>query len=133
MRVVRIILLSLVFVACSQGSLEDFRSEGQEIVDKITKELRDISTDMQLQEHNTLIKELFEDLVDCAIEARLYQIEHPSESLSLDFYYTKSDALQLEIKRIYQLPRGREMMEAAQMTALSRLDSFERHLDSGPV
>ena len=60
------------------------------------------------------------------IEARKFQEEEPFEPDTTNTLV--SDMLKEELKRIYKLEGGREVIEKAQKEALIRLDAFERSL-----
>lgn len=117
----------LVFLAaCSPHSMEDFQREGESICRDITKELKKVQTREELVKSVPKLKLKFNKLVDLMIEARAFQQE--SEEV-FDPMVPASDGSALllaELKRVYKLEAGREIIEKTQKEALLRLDAFER-------
>lgn len=72
------------------------------------------------------LKKHFEELVDLMILARDFQENHPDEVMPLLAENTISNLLEQELRRIYMIEGGREIIENAQQEALVRLDAFER-------
>jgi hypothetical protein len=121
------IFFSLLCTAgCSPGSIEDFHWEGESQCRALVDELQAIHDRDELLRAVPKIKKSFEDLVALMIRAREFQEEHPDESLPLISENSFSNKLQQELRRIYTLEGGREIMEGAQQEALVRLDAFER-------
>jgi Tfp pilus assembly protein PilP len=120
-------LLLLVLVGCSPSSLEDFQHEGESLSRKLIKELAQIHNKSELHQAAPQLQKRFEQIVDLMIAARKYQQTHPDEDLMQDS--PVSDALVQELKRIYQIEGGRQVIEKAQREALIRLDAFEKSSD----
>lgn len=122
------ISLLLVLTACSPNSIEDFHHEGQTCGRALILDLQKISSREELAFAAPILKKHFETLVDLMIRARAFQESHPEESLALPFasQTTISDELEEELRRIYKIEGGREIIERAQQEALVQLDAFER-------
>ncbi len=115
--------------SCSPHSLEDYQQEARLIIRALTKELQVIEYPEQLLKSEPEIRKKFNQLVDVMIQAREYQQERGLESpdqggISPDW----NESLKKELRRIYQLERGRECIERASQEALIRLDAYERQL-----
>ncbi len=119
----------LLFCGCTPSSLTDFQHEGESRCREILLVLEQIEDREQLLRSESALKKHFESLITLMIEARKYQQNHLEDALveSDDRLAIESD-LQEELRRIYQIEGGREVMERAQHEALVRLDAFEREL-----
>jgi hypothetical protein len=120
-------VLVLIFLCgCSPSSVEDFRKEGEALSRQLMENLQNIRTREEVVKAVPRLKHDFEKLVDLMIEARRFQEEEPFEP---DTSNTEvSELLREELKRVYKIEGGREMIEKAQKEALIRLDAFERAL-----
>lgn len=113
---------------CSPSSLEDFRLEGESRCKVLVEELRKIDNREQLARAQPLLKKYFEDFVTLMIRAREFQEKHfdTNNELSIASESSISSQLEEQLRRIYALEGGRELIERAQQEALVRLDAFER-------
>jgi hypothetical protein len=127
---VRLIVLLLLLGACSPNSLEDFRYEGEAKSRALASDLKKIHTREELLKAVPVLKKRFNSLVDLMIEALEFQQAHPEEAeMDADIRgHAASDALRVELERIYALEGGRQVIENAEREALLRLDAFERKL-----
>jgi hypothetical protein len=117
--------------ACAPNSLEDFQQEGQSLARQLATELQNVQTREDLQKASPKLKKRFDQLVALMIEARKFQQAHSEESSAFDLYSTDpatSDMLLCELKRVYRIESGREIIEKAQKESLIKLDAFERGL-----
>ncbi|MBS0615863.1 MAG: hypothetical protein JSR58_04850 [Verrucomicrobia bacterium] len=114
--------LLLLCASCSPESSDDFRHEGEAIARALVDELQEVENRQDLLKASPKLKKLFEQLVDLMIAARNAQMEPQLDSTEM------SQVLQAELKRIYRMEGGREVIEKAQKEALLRLDAFERSL-----
>lgn len=123
--------LCLLFAlsSCTPNSIEDFHHEGKSCSRALIDDLQKISTREELAFSAPLLKKHFEALVDLMIRARTFQENHPEESLALPFASetTISDELEEELRRVYKIEGGREIIERTQQEALVQLDAFERN------
>ncbi|MGE5196714.1 MAG: hypothetical protein ACM3JI_05235, partial [Anaerolineae bacterium] len=98
----------------------------------LTSELKEINHREELIAATPKLKKKFNALVDLMIEARKFQKKHAEETLldsrQQNFEPIASEQLLMEIKRIYGIEGGRQIVESAQREALLRLDAFERSL-----
>lgn len=117
--------LTMLLAACAPSSMEEFRREGEAISRKFTEQLQRIETREDLVKALPEIKKHYEEIVDLMIEVNAFKEEHFGEAI--DTYYSTdnlaSEALMMEVKRIYRLEGGRELMESAQRESLFRLDA----------
>ncbi len=121
-------LMSLLY-ACSPSSVEDFQHEGEARSKRLIKELKKIESRDQLLRAEPELKHHFGWLVELMIAAREFQEMHPDEAiLDPNPDAEVSTLLEEELRRIYALEGGREIVERAQQEALERLDAFERLL-----
>ena len=122
--------LFLMMWGCSPNSSEDFRHEGEARCRKIVTLLEKVENREQLLRAEPDLKKQFEALTDLMIEARKFQIEHLDDASSEILYEGNlaEAALEEELRRIYALEGGREIIERAQQEALVRLDAYERNI-----
>ena len=122
--------LFLLFSSCSPNSSAEFVREGQARCEWLVKDLEKIENRQQLIEAEGQLKKHFESLVDLMIEAKEFQGSHPEDSsletASVEWGYDLE--LENELRRIYAIEGGREMIEKAQHEALVRLDAYENSL-----
>lgn len=125
-----ILFLVSFLSGCSPHSLKDFQQEGESLSRNFIVILENIENHEQLALLEPVLRKKFESFADLIIQAREFQEQHPDEvcpeltasSLAV------SKQLQEELKRIYQLERGKEVIERAQQEAILKLDVFERSL-----
>jgi hypothetical protein len=82
----------------------------------------------QLSAKELELEKHFDSLVDLMIEAREFQLRHP-DSASNDILEGDNAAsllLEEQLRRIYALEGGREVIERTQHESLARLDAWER-------
>ncbi len=120
------LLFMVLLCGCNPNSLEDFQHEGEALCRSIVADLQDINNREDLVNASPKLKKRFNNLVDLMIEARTYSQEHPEECALPPS--TSSEQLLSELKRVYALDGGKEIVERAQREALIRLDAFERSL-----
>jgi len=112
--------------SCSPHSSEEFRQEGEGRCRRLITTLQKIENRQQLLLAEPALKKHFEKLIDLMIEAREFQEKHediPNESTLEENSTTAS--LELELRRIYMMEGGREIIERSQQEALVRLDAYE--------
>lgn len=120
-------LLLLCLWGCSPQTMEDFHHEGQALTKKLIEDLRPIQCREELEEALPQLRKRFEGFVDLMIEVSEFQSQHPGKYFEEpDFAYSVDDELLEEIKRVYELEKGKELMERAQREPLLRLDSYKR-------
>lgn len=117
-----IFFLCIICFACSSHSPEDFREEGNGITRELIYQLRRARTSAALRLVAPVIKESFDQLVDVVARARAEPGMEPLDLSPQDL--ALSDRLHSELKRIYQLEGGREIIEECQKEALHRLDAM---------
>ncbi len=122
----RYIVFITLLCGCNPSSLEDFQHEGEALCKSIVLDLHKVRNREELAQTAPKLKKKFNGLVDLMIEARTYSRLHP-EACALPPSAT-SEELLAELKRVYALEGGKEVVERAQREALIRLDSFERSL-----
>ena len=119
--------MSLLLSSCSPSSLEDFHYEGKVRCRALIEELQTIHNREDLTRALPRLKKHFNELVDLMIDAREFQEKHSDEEAMPDFAENSiSSLLEQELRRIYAIDGGREIIESAQHEALVRLDAFER-------
>lgn len=118
----KILAVLLVIAGCSPQSPDDFHHAGESICRALVEELQEVENRQDLLKIAPQIKQHFEDLVDLMIAARKLQVQPQLDSTEM------SQVLQAELKRIYRIEGGREVIEKAQKECLLRLDVFERSL-----
>ena len=117
--------LTLILYGCSPSSLEDFQREGEALSRTVIEHLESIESHEELLRAEPTLKKDFEAYVDLIKQAREYQAMHSDEVVSdasIDF--SVSDELKQQLRRIYAIEGGREIIERAQQEALVRLDAY---------
>ena len=119
------VLLMDLLCGCSPSSLEDFHYEGESRCKALVHDLQKIQNREELTRAIPKLKKTFEELVTLMIHAREFQENHPADN-EVAFENTFSSLLEEELRRIYAMEGGREIIEHAQQEALVRLDAFEK-------
>ncbi|HEV3270344.1 MAG TPA: hypothetical protein VGZ69_06855 [Candidatus Rhabdochlamydia sp.] len=119
-------LAFFILLGCNPSSYEDFQLEGNAHCRRMLNTLKCIQDRQQLVQAQPILRQHFEDLVDLMIAARKFQQGglDPKE-LYPSFY---SIALKEELKRLYEIEGGREIVEKAQKQAFLRLGAWERQI-----
>lgn len=120
----------LLLCSCSPNSSEEFQQEGEARCRLLVKELQKIENREQLLVAEPKLKKHFEALIDLIIEAREFQ-QKQVEDASNEIALRENEAeviLEHELRRIYSIEGGREVVERSQQEALVRLDAYERSL-----
>ncbi|HEV7737161.1 MAG TPA: hypothetical protein VGO47_07295 [Chlamydiales bacterium] len=111
------ILLLFFMVSCGSPSVKDLRAEGEGETRKLAGLLRDIETREQLQKKIGKIQQCYAKIADLMI-----QLREMSEGLAGDEEASEfSDALFIELVRLYEMPGCRRLLEAAQEGAIEKL------------
>jgi hypothetical protein len=122
------VIWAIVFLcSCSPNSSEEFQREGEARCRLLIADLQKIENREQLLFVEPVLKRHFEGLIDLMIEVREFQqkrledisTEIPSEENTTEAF------LENELRRIYAIEGGREIIERAQQEALVRLDAYE--------
>ncbi len=123
-----LLCLLLFFCSCSPNSAQEFQKEGETHCRNLVLELQKIEDREQLIAAEHKLKKQFEELIDLIIEAREYQ-QKQIDSDEAAFEENGFEApLEKELRRIYTIEGGREVIERTQQEALVRLDAYERAL-----
>lgn len=115
--------LLLVFSGCAPSSMEEYRREGEALCRSFTQDLQKIETREDLVKAIAKIKRHYEEIADLVIAAKDFKKEHIGEAI--DSWNSPDtlagETLMLELKRIYRIEGGEELMENAQREAFFRL------------
>lgn len=120
----------LLLCGCSPNSSEDFHREGRERCRALIHDLGKIENREQLLRAEPQLKKHFESLVSLMIDAREFQQKHGDE-IESDSIIQENEVdgrLEEELRRIYAIEGGREVIEKVQHEGLVRLDAYERAL-----
>lgn len=122
----KLFIIFLLLLGCTPSSYEDFQFEGDAHCRKMLNTLKCIQDRQQLLQSQPILRQHFEDLVDLMIEARKFQ----QRSLEAKEFYPSfySIALKEELKRLYKIEGGREIIERTQKQAFLRLGVVERQI-----
>lgn len=113
------ILFCLAFLSgCSPTTLEDLRCQGEAETGKLASELRKIENKEELQKALPRLRKRFNKIADILIEIRKFPNATSSSSGDPSW---ESEALFIELSRLYDIPGNREMIETAQSEAIHRL------------
>ena len=125
------LLIILILVGCNPSSYEDFQLEGDAHCRKMLNTLKCIQDRQQLMQAQPILRQHFEDLVDLMIAARKFQ---QSSLDSKEFYPSfYSIALKEELKRLYEIEGGREIVVSTQKQAFTGLGTMERQITKKQV
>jgi hypothetical protein len=116
---------------CSPNSSLEFKREGEVQCRLFARDLKKIENRQQLLAAEPQIKKHFESLIHLMIQARAFQQKHPdapATELPYEGERSMTAGLEEELRRIYAIEGGREVVERAQREALVRLDAYERIL-----
>ncbi len=116
-RLPRTLILLLLLVSCTQGSLDSLQQEAEGISKNITHQLKQVKTARDLQQLSPGLKKQFNKLADVMIAAR----EKASDEQIGERHRQSSIELRSEMQRVCQLPGGRALIEKCQEEALCRL------------
>jgi hypothetical protein len=118
----------LVLCGCSPSSSQDFQKEGESLCRKLVVALQKVENTEDLQVMIPFFKKQFQALVTLIIQQRQFQDKFPEdEALEIPIANAGvNELLVIELQRIYQIEKGREIIEKAQKDALNRLDAFEK-------
>jgi hypothetical protein len=130
LQLAQIIWALFILCGCSPNSSEEFQQEGKARCRSLLTDLQKIENREQLLASQPKLKKHFETMIDLIIEAREFQQKHleEGESENDDRTNTAEADLQEELRRIYAIEGGREIVERSQQEALVRLDAYERAL-----
>jgi DNA gyrase/topoisomerase IV subunit A len=113
----------LISSGCTPSSMEEYRREGEALCRSFTHELQKIESREDLVRASPKIKQHYEEIVQLIIEAQNFKNVHSQEAI--EAFETSdmlaSEELMMELKRIYRMEGGKELMENAQKEALFRL------------
>ena len=120
----------LLFCGCSPNSSEEFHREGESRCRALVLDLEKIENREQLLRAELQLKRHFESLISLMIEAREFQQKHLDDVEGEGAFEEGSADVRLEeeLRRIYAIEGGREVVERTQHEALVRLDAYERTL-----
>lgn len=127
----RCVLCFLLFLcSCSPNSSTEFRKEGEARCRSLIQDLGKIENREQLLSMELNLKKHFESLVNLMIQAREFQQKHLDDLETENTFEEESADIRLEeeLRRIYGIEGGREIIERCQHEALFRLDAYERAL-----
>lgn len=122
----KIFLSLILLLGCNPSSYEDFQCEGDAHCRKMLNTLKAIQDRQQLLQAQPILKQHFEELVNLIITARKFQ----QNSLETKDFYPSfySCYVKEELKRLYKIESGREIIERAQKQAFLRLSTWERQM-----
>ncbi len=122
--------LFFLFSGCSPSSSEDFHREGKARCKELIQVLGKIENREQLLAAEPQLKTHFESLITLMIDAREFEQRHLDEEAEEEVVVDSGlDAkLEEELRRVYAIEGGREVIERSQHEALIRLDAYERTL-----
>lgn len=118
----KLLIFFLLFLGCSHSSLEEVNREASEKMSSIAQDLKAVNKKEDLVKILPSLCKKFEKLTDLIILA---------DSFSSDSYkgvrnpHKGSEMLLEELKRIYQLHGGRELIEKAQLKGLKKLEKYQ--------
>ncbi len=114
-------ILCFFFLSCSPSSYEDFRAEGDELAKDLAKELQEIQSLEELQIKSQKIRKKYLALARLVRAIREYDSENLGKHGFLEKESKASEKLCFQMKRLYEIPGAKEVMEKAQYDALCYL------------
>jgi hypothetical protein len=122
-----LLVLGIELYSCSPNSLREFKREGESRCRSLVLDLEKIESRQQLLLAEPQLRRHFESLISLMMQARTFEQKHLD--VSPDETETEgATRLEEELRRIYAIEGGREVIERAQHEALVRLDACERAL-----
>ncbi|MCE2982690.1 MAG: hypothetical protein LW832_03890 [Parachlamydia sp.] len=118
------ILIAIIFVI-NLKTMNDFKEEGRSITRTLITHLQKIQTRDRLLVSAKSLQGLFEQLGNVMVSAEAYNRRHPNQEIvftQLD--HELSDALRMELERVYRIEGGREVIETCQKTARQKLSNL---------
>lgn len=112
-------------ISCSPASPDEFANESERIQKELVRQLRDVETLDDIAKRGPKIRSLSFELVELMKKADVYYKKTHQEIVPRDLPIT--EVLRSEMKRIYQLDGGREMIEKYQREALFLLDEYAKN------
>ncbi len=111
--------------SCTSPSLQEYRKKAENASRFFQEELSYIQTREELVARLPKIQQYYEEIVDLLIEVHRFEKKQGEDFIQAadERDFLASEALMIEIERIYQLEGGKELMEKAQKEALFRLDA----------
>src|SRR3990167_2773089 len=108
-------LLFLFLIGCSPTTLNDLRSEAETEIKKLTIELRKMESKEDIQKGSKRLKKRFNRISDLLVKTR-------GIPRSVQPPLLVGEELFAELARLYEIPGGREVIEATQRGAVRKLD-----------
>lgn len=119
------LIFLFVMSSCAPNSLKEFRKEAEVCCRELTNMLSHAENHEQLLRMEPQLKKQFESLVQLMIAMHQFQQKNLEEDVAL-FENAESSALQEQLRRVYRMEGGRDIIERAQHEALVTLDAYER-------
>jgi hypothetical protein len=123
-----LIIYLVLGMLTSCSNLEDYQKESEQICHAIVRDLEGVENREDLLAIESRLSKRFQGLVDLMIDMRQGMLDQLQQEPISHFENSHNDKLVFQLKRIYRLEGGRDIIERAQREALIRLDAFERHL-----
>jgi hypothetical protein len=112
-------LVLIVFLtSCAPANLGELRTEGEAEMKKLTAELKRLESPEDIQKASNRLKKRFNRIADLLIQTRNFP-PLPGDSLESS---RAGEELFAELARIYEIPGGRDAIEAAESEAVRHLD-----------
>ena len=111
----RVVIIFLLLFGCSPSSPEDFLAQSEVKCSELVAILENADTLEDLLKVENDLKKKFNEIARLMVAARKYYEKHPCH-ISVKAHHS-SGALLEELKRIYAIKGGREVIERAQSDA----------------
>lgn len=119
-----LVYLVLFFLSsCAPNSSKDFQQEAEERSRAIVRTLAQVENREQLVRLEPILKQQFEDLIHLIMQVDQFQEKH-YEHMFIE--NSQNALLEEQLRRVYAIEGGREVIERAQREALITLDAYER-------
>ena len=115
-----VVLIFLILFGCGPSSPKGFQAEGEAKCRELVFLLERVETRDDLLSIEPTLKKKFNEMANLLLAAEKYLQKHPNaKGLGANTY---NDDLLYELKRIYEISEGREIIERAQKKPLIFLD-----------
>lgn len=115
-----LVLIFLILFGCAPNSPKDFCIEGEAKCRELVFLLEKIETREDLVSAEPALKKKFQEMANLLVLAEKYLEKHPGvRGVEINSY---NDDLLYELKRIYRIPGGKEIMEKVQKEPQIHLD-----------
>lgn len=108
-------MIGMILGGCESSTYEEFKEQGKKETRELIRELRMVRTKDQLIQRKKILEHHLKEIGALAEKVEIHQLSHPEEETPLlePEDHALSEALRLEILRVYRLEGGKEVIDAS--------------------